>query len=261
MILNGKLESPITIKIGDNENITLEDGEGKSTPLNQDIKFEEEHYGFVIVVDSNGNERKVVYPTQCSIQKVSFEGEKLKVYENDKKAPWSFDKKGRIETSATDEFTDEALSEANIVVSDAKPHIDKPLLLNPVRMFISERPEKSVVMRDNPDDCDYPLYPGAMLGGTHYGFIIMQVEDDDMKEVAYPTRNRIEAVGIEGNHEGDLKVFEEGKFHPWVFTFKGNLKAVSSYNEYSRKDIEYIRETYGIEAGEEGFQFKKKKDK
>ena len=262
MSLDGKIKNPISIRIGDFSNIMIEkDGEREDVPLEPGMMFGGEHYGFVLISDCNGVQRETIYPTQCSILALGIEGGVLLIFEDGKKSPWRFDKKGRIEHSPVDDFTDEALSKADIAVRNAGMFLDKPLLLNPVRIRIAKDPEKSLILRDGVSDCDYPLYPGAMLGGKQYGFLLQIERDGEPKEVAYPTQNRIEAVGIEGHHEGDLKIFEEGKYHPWVFTFNGKLKNESSYNQYSRKDISYVRERFGLDGVEDHFQLQKKKDK
>ena len=122
----------------------------------------------------------------------------------------------------------------------------KPKLENPLKVKISSDPEKSMVLHDELIKKDYPLCPGVMLGTVHYGFILIFDTENGKKEVVYPTQNRVDSIGIEGDCYNDLKVFENGKYHPWVFTYDGKFKKQASYNQYSRRNKKFVEEVYEL---------------
>lgn len=258
MEIESRIKSPICIRLGKNLNIIIENETGKCEyPLTPGVMFGGEHYGFILISDVNGRQRETIYPTQCSIQAVGMDDNTLSIFEDGKDKSWKFDKNGRLIHSAHGEPIDDALSKADILVRNSDMFTGDPILVNPVRIRIPADPEKSKIL----GDIEYPLYPGAMLGSLHYGFIIVTGEEDHIVERAYPTQNRVEALGCEGTCYGDLKVFEEGKYHSWVFDCFGNFKRKSSYNEFSRRDLAYVDEKYGLEdKDKDSFQLKKKKD-
>lgn len=247
MSLEAKILDPVCIRLGKNSNIIMAGENNKEEhPLVPGVMFGGEHYGFVLITDHNGKQREIVYSTQCKIQAIGIEGGILKVFEEGKKFSWRFDKSGKLEHSTFDEFTDEFKSKFDIVVENYDMFMGEPTLMNPVSIKISRNPEESVILKDENINQDYPLYPGAMLGTVHYGFILIIDTAKGQKEVVYPTQNRIDAVGIEGNVVGDLKVFENGKYHPWLFSYDGKFKKEASYNPYSRRDKEFVEDCYGL---------------
>ena len=118
-----------------------------------------------------------------------------------------------------------------------------------------------MILQDELVKKDYPLCPGVMLGTLHYGFILMFDTEHGKKEVVYPTQNRIDAIGIEGYCYNDLKVFENGKYHPWLFTFDGKFKKQASYNQYSKRDKKFVEEVYDLNESKDQdiFTLQKKK--
>lgn len=104
----------------------------------------------------------------------------------------------------------------------------------------------NIIMEDEKAHEEYPLYSGAMLGNVHYGFILIVDTDKEKKEVVYPTQNRIDVVGIEGDIYGDLKVFKNRKYYPWLFGCDGKFKKEASYNQYSRRDKAFFEDCYGL---------------
>ena len=125
--------------------------------------------------------------------------------------------------------------------------MEEPILKNPLSVKISKNPEESEVLKDETIKEDYPLYPGVVLETEHYGFILIIDTDEGQREVHYPTQNRIDAIGIEGNAFGDIKVFESGKYHPWLFSNDGKFKQEASFNPHSRKDRDFIEEVYSTD--------------
>lgn len=261
MLLEAKISDPVCIRLGRDSNIIMADEKNKEVhPLIPGAIFGGEHYGFVLIVDHNGKQREIVHPTQCRIDAAGIEGGHLKIFEEGKKNAWIFDKTGKLEHSAFDEFTDEVRSKFDIIVENYDMFMGEPTLKNPVSIKISENPEESVILKDENIQENYPLYPGAMLGTVHYGFILIIDTEKGQKEIIYPTHNGIDAIGIEGDVCGDLKIFEKGKYHPWVFTYKGKLKKQSSYNQYSKSDKAFVEDCYNLnETSSDYFTLQRKK--
>lgn len=262
MEIEAIIKNPICIRLGNNLNIIIENESGKiEHPLVPGVMFGGEHFGFILISETNGKQRETIYPTHRKIQAVGMNDSTLSIFEDGKEMPWLFERNGRIIHSSREDNLVDGITKGDILVRNPDLFTGDPLLLNPVRIKISENPEASKILGDNPGDIEYPLYPGAMLGGLHYGFIIIKEKDGKVVEKAYPTQHRIEAVGIEGGFYCDLKVFEEGKYHSWVFSFDGELNKESSYNPYSRKDVAFVTEAYGLkENNKDSFQLRKKKD-
>ena len=264
MELEAIIKNPICIRLGRCLNIIIENESGKEEfPLTPGVMFGGEHFGFILITDTNGRQREIIYPTQKCIHGIGLDDDILKIFEDGRELPWEFDKKGRLIHSTYKDSMAGGITKADIVVRNNEIFTGEPLLLNPVRIRIGDEPEKSKILSSDANEIEYPLFPGAMLGSLHYGFIILKKNKNGREiERAYPTQNRIDAVGIEDGFFGDLKVFEEGKYHPWVFTFDGEYKRESSYNPYSKRDKEYVNKEFGLrEPSSDSFQLKKEKDK
>lgn len=245
MNIESKIENPICIRIGTTENVILsKDGNELNVPLNPGAMFDGDHYGFVLITDANGKQKERVYPTQCSINAVDIKNGFLRVFEVGKELPWTFNRSGKVEHSPFGEFTFEYRSELDI--PKGMP-MEEPILKNPLSVKISKNPEESIILKDETIKEDYPLYPGVVLETEHYGFILIIDTDEGQREVYYPTQNRIDAIGIEGNVFGDIKVFESGKYHPWLFSNDGEFKQEASFNPHSRKDKDFIEEVYSTD--------------
>ena len=52
------------------------------------------------------------------------------------------------------------------------------------------------------------LMPGIMVGGEHYGFVVISSKDGKQKETIYSTSNKISSIGVENNK---LQIFEDKK--------------------------------------------------
>lgn len=105
MDIEPKIENPVCIRFGDTENVILADEINKqSTPLVPGVMFVGNHYGFVLITDINGKQKEMVYPTQCRIVAVAFEGGTLKIFEEGKKTFWRFSNSGKLEYSVFGEF-------------------------------------------------------------------------------------------------------------------------------------------------------------
>ena len=245
MDIESKIKNPICIRLGYNENIILADEKNEqNNSLVPGAIFSDDHYGFVLIIDANGSQKEVVYPTQCRIDAVGIEYGVLKVFEEGKKTSWRFSKSGKLEHSTFDEFTDEYRAKFDIPVGMP---VKEPVLENPLCVKISKNPTESMILKDDFIQQDYPLYPGIMLGTKHYGFILIFDDNGCHRQICFPTQNRIDAIGIEENEFGDLKVFENGKYHPWTFTHNGKFKEEASYNPSSKKDKEFVKKVYGLD--------------
>lgn len=266
MLMDAKILNPICIKLGKTSNVLLVSDNDDSEKSNEvydlvpGIMFKGDHYGFILIVDYNGKQKEFVYLTQCKIDAVGLNNGHLNIFEEGKKKAWKFDKTGKLEKSAFDDFTDEFRSKFDIIVENYDMFMGEPTLKNPISIKIALNPEESVILKDESSDKDYPLYPGAMIGTEHYGFILKFDSEEGEKEVIYPTQNRIDAIGTDEDFYGDLKIFEKGKYNPWLFTFDGKFKNKSSYNQYSRKDKDFVDDCYQLNEEEsECFKLQKKK--
>lgn len=251
MHIVAKIKNPICIRLGNAANALLvDDANNQSIPLVPGVMFGDEHYGFVLIIDVNGRQKEVVYPTRCRIDAVGIENGILKIFEEGKSSSWRFAKSGKLEHSIFGEFTDEYRSKFNIVVEHDTLFLGQPIFKNPLRVKIVENSEKSMILKDEFILQDFPLYPGIVLGTEHYGFILIIDVNGRQKEVYYPTQNKIDSIGIEGDVFGDLKVFEYGKYHPWIFSSDGEFKQEASYNPYSRRDRAFVEDVYDLNMEE-----------
>lgn len=252
MDIEAKIQDPICIKIGTESNVILKDEKCmKEHPLVPGAMFGGEHYGIIIISDNNGKQKESFYPTQCRIEAIGIDNEILRVFEEGKKTCWKFNKMGQLEYSPFGDFNDEFRKKIDIIVENYDMFMGEPKLENPLKVKISKKPEQSMILKDEYVIKDYSLCPGAIIGTVHYGFILIFDTENGEKEVVYPTQNRIDAIGIEGNCYNDLKVFENGKYNPWVFTFDGKFKKQASYNQYSKKDKEFVEEVYDLNEAQD----------
>lgn len=262
MRIDERILNPICIKLGKNSGIIMTHNEEvKTYSLDPGAMFDEGHYGFVLISEHNGRQRETVYATQCRVHAVGMNHDTLTIFEDGKKAPWKFSKSGKLEHSTFNEFTEEFKSQVDIISENYDMFMGEPQLVNPIQIKISKNPKESVILHDENITQDYPLCPGAWLGNVHYEFILIIDSEDGEKEVAYPTQNRIDAVGIEKFPTEDLKIFENGKYHPWIFGCDGVFKEEASYNQYSRRDKEFIQDCYNLnqDPSEACFAIQKKK--
>lgn len=96
---------------------------------------------------------------------------------------------------------------------------------------------------------DLPLSVGAMIGGEHYGFILIVDKYDAQSEFTYLTQCRVSAVELK---DDELVVYEEHKYVPWKFDINGNFIEAATFLNISRRDIDYLS-SQGI-VGEEGIE-------
>ncbi len=247
MKIEGKRKNPINIRLGKNNNNIIIEDESKyeEIPLIPGAMINGEHYGFILITEHNGKQKETNYLTQCKIQAIGMENGILNIFEEGKRLPWSFDKNGNLKYSIVDDFTDDFKHKMNEEIEIAVTS-EEPKLIQPISIRIASNPEESAILPDDVIKEEYPLHPGAVFGDVHFGFILITEHNGVQKEMAYPTQNSIYAAAIEGSPDNDLKIYENGKYHPWVFKNNGELKEESSYNPYSRNDQQFIREHYGL---------------
>lgn len=113
---------------------------------------------------------------------------------------------------------------------------------NPVCIKIGK---ENVILADENRIEEHPLVPGAMFSGEHYGFIIISDYNGKQTEYSYPTQCRIAAIDLKGKV---LRVFEDEKELPWVFTYDAKLKEQASCDQYIKEACKYIEDIY---CGEE----------
>jgi hypothetical protein len=235
-------------------------GREDSYPAKPGVMVYGEHYGFIIISNYNNVQKEFVFPTECKIDAIGVEGDTLKIFENGKKDFWRFDKNGILENSLDNSAIDLERSKANIYLENFNMFDVKPIIKNPINIKISKRASDSVILKDiNVDTC-YPIYPGVLLGEEHYGFIFIIDSKDCQKELFYPTQNKIDALGCDNGFYDDLKIYEEGKYFPWVFSYDGKLKSKASYNKYSRNDCSFINQDLDLGNEKEIISYVKKKN-
>ena len=264
MSIEERLVDPVCIRVGKKYDYVMVDEESNEHySLEAGVLFGSEHYGFILIIDDKGKQREVVYPTQCKIEAIGIEGGVLKVFEEGKRLPWTFDKKGKLESSAFNDFTEGYLREYSknvlLLLDNPKMFLNKAAIEHPVKLRIAMDPEKSVIELE--DGEKYPLFPGVMLDSLHYGFILLIETLEGVREIKYPTQCRIDAVGCDTNFYDDIKVFENGKYHPWKFGFDGKFKEIARFNLMSRRDQNFIKEIRDLnsEGVKDAFTLQKKK--
>lgn len=244
MDLEAKILNPISIKIGKDSNVILSDELcNKEYPLIPGAFFANDHFGFIIISDKHGKQKEVFYPTQCRINAIGIEDGILNIFEDGKKDAWKFTKTGNIKHSAYGKFTNEYKRDVDIIAENYDMFMGEPKIENPLRIQISPDPEQCMILQDELVKRDYPLSKGAIIGTIKYGFILVFDTDSGRKEAAYPTQNRIDAVGTEG---GTLSIYEKGKYNPWKFSLDGTLKKQASRNRMSAMEANYIQEVYNL---------------
>lgn len=260
--MENRILKPISIKLDKGSGVVLEDTDStEELSLIPGVVFGNEHYGFILITNNNGKQREIVYQTECRIDAVGIESGVLKVFEEGKRDCWRFDLKGNLEKSLYNAPVEEKQDLYGIVSDNHNMFLGEPIVKNPISLKIDRKvPERSVILSDDGEEADLPLYPGAMIGGEHYGFILVSDSDKGQKEVIYPTQNKIEAIGCDTCYCNIIKVYEQGKYFPWEFTNEGKLEKEASYNPYSRKDKKFVKEAFTTSIEESvGFNVKVRK--
>lgn len=117
-----------------------------------------------------------------------------------------------------------------------------PGILNPITFTVyGKDPIKNEILQDELNKNNFSIKKGAMIGRNRFGFIIINKITN--KKTLYPTQCRVNGICIENDI---IKVFEEGKFHPWEFDLNGKMLKSATFEYHSRKDQEYIPENFDI---------------
>lgn len=254
----GNSESPVVVRLSHLENVIM--------PLNgfeAEIKLDSKgvmidntrhaHYGFTIIVDYNNNQVEQSFRTDGRIIALQMENGKLAIYEENRVHPWLFDKSGKaiFTNDATVNFHHEKCD----MTFNSSGHLEQN---DGLIKIIIDKVNDRVTIDANGDEL--PIVPGAQFGNEYHGinFEIIKKSSDGIETIktSYLTEDAL--CGIEAevkdkqlNHEytideiENIKVYEREKYHPWIFTSEGELVEKSSYNVYSRRDIEAYENKYG----------------
>lgn len=122
-----------------------------------------------------------------------------------------------------------------------------PKIAKPINLRISKQCYE--LMADEEHDETYDLKKGVMLGGEHFGFIIIGDTSAGQKEAIYPTQCRVTAVEVD--KENVLKIYEEGKYFPWKFGLNGTKIEHATFNELSKRDLQYLADNFDIHSKEQ----------
>lgn len=122
----------------------------------------------------------------------------------------------------------------------------EPKVENNLSIMISN--QGGEILADETIDQNYPLTPGAIIGGEHFGFKLIIDLNGQPTETMYPTQFRIDAVGIE---ENELRIYEEHKYMPWKFKTDGTYISEAVFLENSRRDANFLSNEYGIVGSEQ----------
>lgn len=96
MVLEAKIENPITFKLSLREKVIITKSE--RLPLEHGAVFEEDYFGFNLIVEKDG--KKTTYPTQCRIYGTQIFNGQLYVFEEHKYLSWKFTTNGRMLSNA-----------------------------------------------------------------------------------------------------------------------------------------------------------------
>lgn len=114
----------------------------------------------------------------------------------------------------------------------------EPIMSKPISIKLSDK--ENVILPDDEVKESYPLIPGAVIGGEHYGFWIVTEDKGEECRVLYPTQCRIDGIGI---YQDKLKIYEAGKSIPWEFDLDGTLTSWATFSEFSRRDMALLQDS------------------
>ncbi|MDD3453177.1 MAG: hypothetical protein PHN42_02740 [Bacilli bacterium] len=120
----------------------------------------------------------------------------------------------------------------------------EPKILEPIALKLSDKEKVMITSEER-----LSLDKGVMFGTVHYGFnLLVDYEGKETEEV-YATQCRIIGVQIVNDY---LNIYEENKYIPWRFDKNtGVLINRSTFSNFKRSEMDYLRETFGI-VDEEG---------
>lgn len=104
---------------------------------------------------------------------------------------------------------------------------DNSKILNPICIRLDNYFD--ILFKNSEGYSSCSLMPGVMVGGEHYGFVVISSKGGKQKEVVYPTSNKVISIGVEDNK---LQIFEDKKKVSWLFDLNGKLirKAESDFS-------------------------------
>ncbi len=120
----------------------------------------------------------------------------------------------------------------------------KSKILNPVTIVLKD--DDGYIL-GNDGFSDTPLSFGAVFETDNYGINVIKQIGENYSVESYPTTSRIYSVSLENyaNSGDKIVVIEIGTTIPWVFDLNGKLIQQSSFLSSSRRDLSYIRRTFG----------------
>lgn len=262
----GRTENPIVIRLSHLGNVIMpingfeEEIELDTTGVMIDNSVRE-HYGFIIMSDHNNRQSERVYRTDNKILDVQISDGKLRVYEENRLHPWLFSKNGKIieNNNATVNFSHKKCD----LGMTPSGHLEQN---DGLIKIIFDKIENKITIDAN--GVEFPVIPGVVFDNEYYGINIEVIkENPDSKEIetmktSYRTEDSlygIRAIDIGHCHDNDsslkfeykldeievVRVYEREKYHPWEFTCMGELVQKSSYNIYSRRDMDAYEDKYG----------------
>lgn len=261
----GKTENPIVIRLSHLGNVIMPlNGFEEEIDITKGVLIDNsqrEHYGFIIMADHNNRQTEQVYRTDNKIIGVQLSDGKLKVYEDTRLHPWLFTKNGKIieNNNATVDFSHK---KCDLGLTPAG-HLEQNDGL--IKIIIDTIKNKISI---DADGKQYLAIPGCVFGNEYYGInieVIKKVagsEEIETIKTSYRTEDAlygIDATNVYHINWNDLhvkreydlneietiRVYEREKYHPWEFTNMGELTQKSSYNAYSRRDVEAYEDKYG----------------
>lgn len=113
----------------------------------------------------------------------------------------------------------------------------EPKLFNPLCIQISEHEPIILLPSDNVAQA-YDLDKGVVLGGEHYGFVIISNnKNGEPIETIYPTQCSL--YGMQ-HKDKELNIFENNKTLFWRFDNKGNLIEPSKFFKGRQPDANFL---------------------
>lgn len=95
--LEPKLLNPVCIKIERyGVKLLADEYVSQEYDLQKGVVFGDEHYGFVVISDVNGEPNEEIYPTQCPLYGMEFKDKEIRVHEHNKMINWKFDINGKV---------------------------------------------------------------------------------------------------------------------------------------------------------------------
>ena len=101
MNLEPQIIKPLNFRLSHHGYTILGDGKViKNIPLTPGAMLGGDHYGFTLIIDHNGKQYEITYPTQGRVIAVEIKNNILLIYEEGKYSCWQIDMHGNVIKSA-----------------------------------------------------------------------------------------------------------------------------------------------------------------